>query len=179
MTTILTIGHSNHDAARLLHLLRSAGVELVVDVRSVPASRAAPHTAKRRFAALLADDGIGYRFSGRTLGGRPDDPASYDAEGFVDYGAVAAAPGFGPEIEAVERAAAEARTALLCGEEDPTGCHRRLLVGRVLLERGHTLEHVRRDGTVQSDAEVAAADPVAPSLFDADRWRSRGPVRRA
>ncbi|MDY7106788.1 MAG: DUF488 domain-containing protein [Actinomycetota bacterium] len=178
MTTILTMGHSNHGAEHLLGLVAGAGIEVVVDVRSTPASRAAPHTAKRRFPALLADAGVAYRFSGRHLGGRPDDPAAYDDEGFVDYAVVAAAAGFAEELDEVERLASARRVALLCGEEDPTGCHRRLLVGRVLIGRGHALRHVRGDGRVEDEAEVGAADPAPASLFDDVRWRSRAPVRR-
>ena len=76
------------------------------------------------------------------------------------------------------------RVALLCGEEDPAHCHRRLLVGRVLAERGHELLHIRGDGRVQSEAEVAAESgkPLVneqPALFaelDEDQWRSTASV---
>ena len=36
---ILTVGHSNHEEAAFLELLRGAGVELLVDVRANPRSR--------------------------------------------------------------------------------------------------------------------------------------------
>ncbi len=35
-TALLTIGHSNHSAARFLELLRTAGVVRIADVRTVP-----------------------------------------------------------------------------------------------------------------------------------------------
>jgi uncharacterized protein (DUF488 family) len=51
-------------------------------------------------------------------------------------------------------------------EGDPRGCHRRLLVGKVLAERGVELRHILRDGTVAAEREV----PVEPP------WRSPQPV---
>src|SRR5256885_6167035 len=33
----------------------------------------------------------------------------------------------------------------LCSEEDPAGCHRHLLIGRVLAVRGTELKHVRSE----------------------------------
>jgi uncharacterized protein (DUF488 family) len=46
---------------------------------------------------------------------------------------------------------------MLCAEENPAACHRRLLVGRVLIERGIQVAHIRGDGRVQTEEEVAAA----------------------
>ena len=79
---------------------------------------------------------------------------------------------------------AEFRVALMCGEEDPAHCHRRLLVARVLIERGHQILHIRGDGRVESDAEVAAESGKSlvneqPALFaelDEDQWRSTASV---
>ena len=91
---------------------------------------------------------------------------------------------FSAAIERLERGIAEFRVALLCGEEDPANCHRRLLVGRVLVERGHELLHIRGGGRLQTDAEVTAESgkPLVskqPALFaelDEDQWRSTASV---
>ena len=48
---VLTIGHSTHEEGEFLALLRSAGVELLVDVRAYPASRRVPHFNSRELAA--------------------------------------------------------------------------------------------------------------------------------
>ena len=74
--------------------------------------------------------------------------------------------------------------ALMCGEEDPAHCHRRLLVGRVLMERGHEVLHIRGDGRVEPDEDVASESgkPIVneqPALFaelDEDQWRSTASV---
>jgi hypothetical protein len=49
---------------------------------------------------------------------------------------------------------------------DPRGCHRRLLVGKVLAERGVELRHIPRDGSVEVEREVSPTPP----------WRSPQPV---
>ena len=72
------------------------------------------------------------------------------------------------------------RVALMCGEEDPTNCHRRRLVGRVLRGRGVEVMHIRAAGRVQSEEEVAAEETFRKTkgqltLFDLeepDAWKS-------
>jgi uncharacterized protein (DUF488 family) len=93
-------------------------------------------------------------------------------------------PAFVSGIERLERGMAAFRVALVCGEEDPAHCHRRLLVARVLVERGHEVLHIRGDGRVETDAEIAAASGKSlvneqPALFaelDEDQWRSTASV---
>ena len=60
------------------------------------------------------------------------------------------------------------RIALLCAEEDPARCHRHLLIGPVLQQRGVPVCHIRRDGRTETEADLAArgtggtaADPQA------------------
>lgn len=50
--------------------------------------------------------------------------------------------------------------ALLCSEENPAGCHRRLLVGRALGEWGLVVRHIRGDGSVQMEGEESEVQPV-------------------
>jgi uncharacterized protein (DUF488 family) len=47
---------------------------------------------------------------------------------------------------------------MMCSEEDPSGCHRRLLVARVLASRGAQVLHIRADGRLQTEAEVATEE---------------------
>jgi hypothetical protein len=76
------------------------------------------------------------------------------------------------------------RVALLCSEEDPAVCHRAILVGRVLRERGARVEHIRGDGRVQPNDEVFAQnreEEKQGKLFDfaeAPAWKSIPSVLR-
>jgi uncharacterized protein (DUF488 family) len=62
---------------------------------------------------------------------------------------MAASPLFAEGIEQVEQMAPRTRLALMCSEHDPLTCHRCLLVGRRLVERGGTVAHILRDGRVE------------------------------
>jgi uncharacterized protein (DUF488 family) len=172
-----TIGHSNHPFERFTELLAAEGIEVVADVRSYPYSRFAPQFGRERLAAALADGGVEYRFLGEPLGGRPADDALYDAEGHALYGPMSRQPAFRAAIDALIADAAARRVALLCSEREPDGCHRRLLVGKVLAERGVELRHVLADGGVRVEREVTVGDGPQGSLLAAvDAWRSPAPV---
>ena len=133
----------------------------------------------------LARCAIGYIPFGRDLGGRPEGDEFYDEQGHVLYGRLAASPAF---LDGLDRVLAQARTsriALLCSEEDPSRCHRHLLIGRVLRERGVPVSHLRRDGRIETEAELAAretSDRPQDALFEGDTakrpWRSPRPVPR-
>jgi uncharacterized protein (DUF488 family) len=89
------------------------------------------------------------------MGGQPDDPALAALPVAARWRAVAARPEFARELDRLERGLAQGlRLCLLCGEEDPTRCHRRLLVGHALMARGHGLRHIRADGRAQQDADL-------------------------
>jgi uncharacterized protein (DUF488 family) len=173
LTTVLTVGHSNHPLERFVALLMSHEVEAVADVRSHPYSRFAPQFNREVLAASLADEGIKYVFLGRELGGRPKDAEYYDDKGHVLYGRVARSPLFRGGIARLENGLSRCRLALMCSEEDPTGCHRRLLVTRVLNDRGVEVLHVRGDGSVQRECDLdGGAQGDIFNGFEEAAWRS-------
>jgi uncharacterized protein (DUF488 family) len=184
MSIVYTIGHSAHRLETVNGLLLGHGIQVVVDTRSTPYSRFAPQFDREALQRGLNAAGIRYLFLGRELGGRPANEAYYDSHGHVLYGKVSSDPAFVAGIERLERGMAEFHVALLCGEEDPAHCHRRLLIGRRLAERGHEVLHVRGDGRLETEAEVAARSQkplTAPqaALFaelEEDQWRSTASV---
>lgn len=184
MSTVYTVGHSNHKFEEFLQLLTSQRIEVVVDTRSAPYSRYAPQFDREAVQHDLTQAGIKYLFLGAELGGRPKNQAYYDERGHVLYSRITKDPAFIAAVERLERGIANYRVALMCGEEDPAHCHRRLLVGRVLVERGHEVLHIRGDGRVETEAETAAASGKSlvneqPALFaelDEDQWRSTASV---
>lgn len=157
MITLFTIGHSRHTAAQFVALLRAHAIEQLVDVRSQPHSKWAPHFEKADLARCLGDHRIEYAFMGRQLGGRPDSREFYRLDGTVDYARRSMAPDF---VEAIAGLVARARcrqTVILCAEEDPTRCHRRLLVAPALPRAGVVVVHVRGDGRLEPEPATAAA----------------------
>lgn len=48
--------------------------------------------------------------------------------------------------------ASNSRIAIMCAQEDPTNCHRRLLISKTLLERGLCVYHIRGDGSLDIES---------------------------
>ena len=151
-----TIGHSNHAPERFGALLQHHGIETVVDVRSQPYSRFSPHFRQSRLRELLSGIGIGYLFMGNELGGRPKEPELYDDCGNVLYDRVARTERFTEGLRQLMEAAATQQVVAMCSEEDPTRCHRRLLISRELLnaDTQPTVMHIRGDGRLVTEADL-------------------------
>lgn len=153
---ILTVGHSNHTFAHFLELLDLHSVQVVVDVRSAPYSKYAKQFDYELLKTALQDSPVRYLYLGRELGGRPKQNEFYDEQGNVLYDRVAASPLFEEGMARLERGIRQYKVAVLCAEENPAACHRRLLVGRVLLKRRIRVEHIRGDGRIQTEQELDA-----------------------
>jgi uncharacterized protein (DUF488 family) len=182
---LFSIGHSNVSLEALLRLLEMTRIQVVADVRTVPRSRYVPHFDAAPLAAALTRRGITYLSFGEQLGGRPDGDEYYDAEGHVRYDRLAESELFRSGIARLRNGMQEYRIALLCSEEDPARCHRHLLIGRVLRSEGTELYHIRADGRLQPDGELAdvgQGDPRQPALFVPTMreraWRSLRSVSR-
>jgi uncharacterized protein (DUF488 family) len=129
MATVWTIGYEKLLPQALMAELEAAGVQRVIDVRSRPQSRR-PGMSKTRLAAMLAERGIAYEH--RRALGTPADLRVLFRAGRVQEAATA----YRRHVEttasgdldalAVELDSAP-RTALLCLEADPAGCHRRVV----------------------------------------------------
>ncbi len=143
MPTVWTIGYERLLPPTLLAELQAAGVERVIDVRHRPQSRR-PGMSKTRLGEMLGDHGIAYEHR-NALGTPPDLRHDFHA-GRLDRArsayrehVEATAPG---ELAALAGELEHGpRTALLCLEEEPAACHRRVLCA-ALAERLPRLEVV-------------------------------------
>ena len=175
---IFTIGHSSISADNFLALLRLYRVDAVVDVRSHPASKFAPHFGRRQLSPLLRSANVRYAFMGDQLGGRPSNSQFYDEHGHVLYGEWSASKSFSDGLARLTRAAANHRLALMCSEESPRRCHRHLLIARALVNNGwprsHII-HIRGDGlNTPEDAISVQSGP----LMEGIGWKSPRSVSR-
>src|ERR1039458_4097679 len=83
VTTVFTIGTSDHPWEAFERLLIQADITTIADVRSKPASRL-PHFNRTALKPRLNELGIAYVFLGAELGGRPN------GSGVADYEQMAA-----------------------------------------------------------------------------------------
>lgn len=150
---LFTIGHSNHEPAALLDLLRRHGVTLVADVRSSPYSRFNSQFNRETLHATLENCGIQYAFLGRELGARREEPQCYVGPR-VQYDRVAQLPIFRQGLDFLREAVVKSRVALLCAEKDPLTCHRTILICRHLRNDNLSILHILEDGSVETQEEA-------------------------
>jgi len=153
--TIYTIGHSNVPVEQLAGLLQRFGIRILVDVRSSPYAKYASQFNREALQAHPAMKPFKYCYAGKQLGGKPANEVFYDEDGYVNYQDIASSYTFEEGLEKLIELAGKAPSAVMCSEEDPHACHRRLLIGRVLEEQGITVRHIRGDGRLQTEADLA------------------------
>ncbi|HLY94480.1 MAG TPA: DUF488 domain-containing protein [Gaiellaceae bacterium] len=147
---IWTVGHGARTADDFLVLLRSAGVQTLIDVRRFPGSRRHPQFNQSALAASLQDAGIAYRHQIELGGRRSGEPGEerftcIETPAFRSYAARMAAAEW---QEALERSLAESSPCFMCAETLWWRCHRRLIAD-LLVAHGHEILHLVRAGETQ------------------------------
>lgn len=167
---VYTVGYTGRSIEQFIALLQENSISAVADVRSTPRSHASDFN-QDSLRALLKPAGITYVFLGRELGARTPDQTCYIA-GKVQYDLLAATKEFQSGLDRLEKGRFIHSIALMCAEKEPLECHRCILVGRHLAERGiqvrHILDHARvenHDSTMDRLVEmlrISAAQPSQP-----------------
>ena len=133
MNRLATIGYESETQAHVIDRLKQAGVEVLIDVRAVAASRRAGFS-KTLLAASLKEAGIDYvhlRQLGTPKAGREAVRKGRIAEMRAIYEDHLAEPGAQLELARATEIAGQRRAALLCYEADAAGCHRTIVAQRI------------------------------------------------
>jgi uncharacterized protein (DUF488 family) len=146
---IWTAGHGDDSFFAFERRIEPLRIVTIADVRSHPFSRRAADFTKAALEAQAAEAGLGYRWLGRGLGGRPDDPELQRADGTPDYTAMAGDAGFLAALDELIGLAMAARTVVLCAELTPDDCHRSRLIAPALETRGFEVIHILGDGSTR------------------------------
>ncbi|HEV2078923.1 MAG TPA: DUF488 domain-containing protein [Allosphingosinicella sp.] len=136
MRPLFTIGYEGKAVAGFLEQLGASGVDLLIDVRAVAASRR-PGFSKTALAGALRENGMDYlhlRALGTPKAGREAARKGRIAEMRAIYEGQLASPEAELAMEQALEAALERKVALLCFEADAGGCHRAVIAER-LIER--------------------------------------------
>ncbi len=126
---LFTIGYEAATQVAVIAALKDAGVEVLIDVRAVPASRRAGFS-KKLLAASLSEAGIDYahlQALGTPKAGREAVRAGRHAEMRAIFEAHLAEPAAQLQLIEARDIARERPSALLCLEADAAHCHRRLV----------------------------------------------------
>lgn len=171
MTRLFTVGHGTASSEELSTLLRGAGIEGVVDVRSVPGSRRHPQFGRDQLEEWMPGAGLAYRWE-RDLGGfrrtHADSPnlalRHPSFRGYADY---MASPSFADALRRLMRQADSAHVTVMCSESLWWRCHRRLIADAATLRFQAEVIHIGHDGRHSPHrlTEGVRLDPVEGQLI--------------
>ena len=177
---VWTIGHSRHEFGAFAKLLEQNSIEVVVDVRTIPNSKMAPQFNEITLRKSLEERNLEYIFMGKELGGRPDGDHMYDEKGHVLYNKLAESDLFKVGVERLLNGISKYRIAIMCSEGKPEGCHRHLLISRVLQDSNIEVFHILTDGSSIAYQEIAKEDNQIAliELEGGEPWKSVLSVRQ-
>jgi uncharacterized protein (DUF488 family) len=150
-----TIGHSIRTIPEFVDLLREANVGLVVDVRTVPRSRANPQFNRDALPESLAGYQIGYEHIAE-LGGlrgrqrliEPSPNGYWENASFRNYADYALTDRFREGLDRLTDLGSRSITAVVCAEAVWWRCHRRIIADH-LLASGHSVFHILGPGKIE------------------------------
>ena len=143
--TLFTIGHSTHPWQEFVGLLRTWKIEQLVDVRTVPKSRAFPWFARQAMELSLPGEGIRYIHLA-SLGGlrhaRRDSASigwrNASFRGYADYMQTEA---FADGLKKLDDLRKRRRVCIMCSEAVWWRCHRRMIADAEVA-RGVPVRHI-------------------------------------
>jgi len=150
--TIFTIGHSTHPIDEFLTLLQQVGVDLLVDVRSIPRSRTNPQFNADALPGPLGDAGIGYRhlpalggLRHRKKGTTPSPNTFWRVAAFRNYADYAATDAFRTGLNELVALSRNNCCAIMCAEAVWWRCHRRIIADYLLSQDVRVMHIMGRD----------------------------------
>jgi uncharacterized protein (DUF488 family) len=164
-----TIGHSTRPVSEFVDLLESQQVRLVVDVRTIPRSRANPQYNGDVLAEALAQYQVRYEriaalggLRGRKHDISPSVNAFWQNQSFHNYADYALSEEFRAGLARLRVLGHERRSAIMCAEAVWWRCHRRIIAD-YLLAAGETVFHILGQDRIEPAHLTGAARP-APDM---------------
>ncbi len=152
MNTIFTVGHSNGTVEDLMSLLSFAGIDCVVDVRSVPASAYTPQFNKEYLKRFLSNNGLFYLHFGEEFGARRNDSI---VDGQVNFEKAVTTPAFLRGVDRIKHGLEQGyNIALMCSEAAPLACHRFSMISRYFYDNGYDVKHILHTKEIVSHEEL-------------------------
>ncbi|MDZ4993278.1 DUF488 family protein [Clostridium perfringens] len=152
---IYTIGHSNYDVSRLVHMLNKYNINCVVDIRGIPYSKYNVQYNKETIQKTLTNLGFTYIYMAKEFAAKRESKSSYNKEGYADFHKVINEESFKNGIERLKVGIGKGyRIALLGAMQEPIRCHRSILVGRELEKQGFKVNHILHDYSICDQREI-------------------------
>lgn len=158
-----TIGHARHPIGEFIDLLRSAEIAIVVDVRTVPRSRANAQYGADVLPASLGEAQIAYEhiaalggLRGRQRQVARDVNGFWENDSFHNYADYAMSDAFRAGLAHLRALGHARRCAIMCAETVWWRCHRRIIAD-YLLAAGEAVLHILGPGNIVPAQLTAAA----------------------
>ncbi len=151
---LLTLGHGTLVQADLARVIGRAEIDRIVDVRTVPKSRAHPWVCGDRMALWVPDEAGAEYVWERDLGGfrtpRPGSPhKALRNSAFRGYADHMETERFRIALSNLVNSLPKRRVAILCSETLWWRCHRRLIADAAVLLHGVDVQHLMPNGALQ------------------------------
>lgn len=163
---LFTVGHYRHSQDELVALLRTHGVQRLVDVRSSPSSRHNPQHNHDNIRQSLESAGIAYTWH-KVLGGREERNGNLVSRLTTNQDVIRT---IRDVVNTTMDAAAPTPTAMMCSEAEWRECHRQFLAAYATDHMGVHVGHIRPDGNLEAHPrawcawDVACGDEPAPGV---------------
>lgn len=142
---IWTIGHSTHPFQEFVEMLQSAGIEVVVDVRSLPGSNKFPQFNKDALEETLPENGIEYlhleKLGGRRKTSSDSKNMIWRNKSFRGYADYMETGEFKEGLEELKDLGFDKHTAMMCSEAVWWRCHRSMVSDELKAE-GWNVWHI-------------------------------------
>ena len=169
---VYTIGYTLYpNINTMMSVLKSREIDVIIDVRSSPWSKTFPQYNKPNLMKACEANGLYYRHYSREFGARQRS-REFSVDGQVNFERFSDSEQFQEGVRKVIASAQAGYTlCLFCAEKDPIICHRSILVGRALHERGIEVIHITSAGReTQEELEQRLVDLHFPNRDQAQIW---------
>ena len=164
---IWTVGHSTRTLDEFTGLLRSFGIDMLIDIRRFPGSRKYPHFSKDQLEASLPENGIEYlhleELGGRRKVSKDSGNSAWRLASFRGYADYMETKPFKEAAEILQKQAKKKKVAFMCAEAVWWSCHRSL-VSDYLKVRGWQVNHIMGKGKTMEHPYTKPARVVENKL---------------
>ena len=152
--TVYTIGYTAFSLEGMINEIQRRKITCLIDVRTTPASSYYTDFNKENLMGKLQSEGILYRHYATEFGARQTDKTLYP-NGYLDFEKFCKTQAFADGAEKIKKGSELGHSfVLMCAEKDPFNCHRCIMVGKGLKDRGFNVQHITSKNTEISQEDI-------------------------
>ena len=152
---VYTIGYSPYSLDEFIKTILQHRISCLIDVRSNPHSAYYTDYDKESLSEKLKKSNILYRNYAHELGARQEDLRFFCDEGYLDFDIFTKSAQFEDGVEKIKKGINMGYSfVLMCAEKDPMTCHRAIMIGKALKEKGFHVKHILYPDRIETQEEM-------------------------